>query len=1242
MRAVIVSILAAFAVLAAPARAEAPRRVALVIGNEAYQSLARLDNPRLDAGRLAALLAANGFDVMSCDGRQPGCFDLKREGLQDALERFRDKANGADLALMFYAGHGMEGRDGNVLAPIDTEVTDCVERALRRGVPLDALFKAVAGARRKIVILDACRNDPFAQCPPMRGARPASFAPLTAPESESFLLVLSTKPGQVALDGPPGAHSPYMQALLAWLEKEPAVYFHDVLSHTAKEVIEDTSRANFTQVPEMLARGELPVACLKGGDCVGDARAAALTQEVDALRQEHARDQELKAIVGDYLAAAEKDRPGRPLTEEEKRQELMKLKQVSDAIAEVERGRGRPFSSEERAQELQRLMEAGRALIALNTRGGERALERLKAGDESEAKRLFAEDAAAHRQAAQLAKARAAAENREAAKALRHLAAIARPKNVAEAADTYKEAASLDPADAQAWIDYAHAASAAGRSAEARAAYAQADARARENNDLLVRYRAAEGLGDLADPQLSGADEERYYRTALALAEEGANADLRNPVWQRALALAHGRIGGMLTRQGKPVAAVASYRAALAIAERLAAADPGNGELQQTLVFAHSDVGDALAAQHTFAQLGIGKPAEPDPLSGALLSYRAALAIAERSSKTDPDNSEWVNILAFVHGAIGAVEEAQGNLDASLASRQTALAFAARNTKSDPSNIRWQTALASAHSRIGSLLEKRGDRAGALKSYQAARAVEERLTGLDPGNTMSPRVLAVLHSTIGNLLFGQGDLAGALASYGKAAAIYRRQIATDAGNGALHANLGLVDLQMGRTLEARGDLTGALASFRDAIARYDKADPASPVHQGSLWAAHSKVGQILQKQGDLAGALASYRAMQEATQNRIRIDPANPRYRSELAMTHRVIGAVLWKQGDLADALSSYRAALATEEELLASEPANSRQHLARVAGDHYTVGEILRARNDLAGALASYRAALAGYGTLDPDATATQESLRNAHNWIGYVLYAQGDLAGALASYETVLALNERLAAADPGNGARQGNLWTAHAIVGSVLQDLGRLADALASFAAAQDIAERRSKADPGDAAWQRNLAASYAGVAGARLAKGDRAGARALWRRALGVVEASAAAIERDETKGAGKPGAKTAEALGSVAWHALLARNFRRALAASERAHKLAPDVLWPEINRAHALLLLRRPREARALYLAHKGKMTLNQRWERVIADDFHALRRAGLTHPAMRRIEVALGVALAPAARPAVARKVRK
>jgi predicted Zn-dependent protease len=123
--------------------------------------------------------------------------------------------------------------------------------------------------------------------------------------------------------------------------------------------------------------------------------------------------------------------------------------------------------------------------------------------------------------------------------------------------------------------------------------------------------------------------------------------------------------------------------------------------------------------------------------------------------------------------------------------------------------------------------------------------------------------------------------------------------------------------------------------------------------------------------------------------------------------------------------------------------------------------------------------------------------------------------------------------------------------------------------------------------------------------------------------------AAKKEAAETKREGKPGKETAEALNEVAWYALLARDFAKALTAADRAHALLAENLSIETNRAHALMFLGRDDESEALYLAHKGeRMSAEDArlWDRVIAKDFADLRKAGLTHPMMADIEQKLGV----------------
>src|SRR5215475_852466 len=91
------------------------------------------------------------------------------------------------------------------------------------------------------------------------------------------------------------------------------------------------------------------------------------------------------------------------------------------------------------------------------------------------------------------------------------------------------------------------------------------------------------------------------------------------------------------------------------------------------------------------------------------------------------------------------------------------------------------------------------------------------------------------------------------------------------------------------------------------------------------------------------------------------------------------------------------------------------------------------------------------------------------------------------------------------------------------------------------------------------------------------------------ALAIAREALTLAEQADTISSGKPGPRTADALGTLAWHALFARMFDESLASSKRALVLEPDLVWLETNRAHALLFLGRIEEARAIYIAHKGK-----------------------------------------------------
>lgn len=192
-------------IFAAPALAD--KRVALVIGNSAYQNVNRLPNPKNDAALMAKTLAGLGFTLIG-GGAQ---VNLDKAALDKAVQRFGRQIEGAKVALFYYAGHGVQVGGENYLVPIDanpTRAADVDFQLVDVKLVLDQMQGA--GTRLNIVILDACRNNPFGG----RGLRSLSggLAQMQAPDGT--LISYATQPGSVALDGS-GGHSPYTRALAA-------------------------------------------------------------------------------------------------------------------------------------------------------------------------------------------------------------------------------------------------------------------------------------------------------------------------------------------------------------------------------------------------------------------------------------------------------------------------------------------------------------------------------------------------------------------------------------------------------------------------------------------------------------------------------------------------------------------------------------------------------------------------------------------------------------------------------------------------------------------------------------------------------------------------------------------------------------------------------------------------------------------------------------------------------------------
>src|SRR3984885_12199209 len=191
--------------------AAAEKRIALVVGNSAYQSIPRLDNPTNDALLVADTLGKLGFSLVG-GGAQ---VDLDKSRFDSVVQSFGNQLMGADVALFYYAGHGLQLRGTNYLVPVTANPTRETDVDFQM-VDVALVLRQMEGAGTKLnlVILDACRNNPFAG----RGLRASDggLAQIRAPEGT--LLSYATQPGNVALDGADG-HSPYTRALVETMQK---------------------------------------------------------------------------------------------------------------------------------------------------------------------------------------------------------------------------------------------------------------------------------------------------------------------------------------------------------------------------------------------------------------------------------------------------------------------------------------------------------------------------------------------------------------------------------------------------------------------------------------------------------------------------------------------------------------------------------------------------------------------------------------------------------------------------------------------------------------------------------------------------------------------------------------------------------------------------------------------------------------------------------------------------------------
>jgi uncharacterized caspase-like protein len=272
VRVTLAAAITVIATLVASANDPKPMRgVALIIGNSDYEHLTRLTNPKHDAGAIEKLFGELGFETYDATDA-----DLKK--LRRTIDRFIEDAEGVDVALVYYAGHGVEAGGENYLVPVDADVSS-LDDAAGKLVPLSEIMGRLREvAPLSFVLLDACRDNPFppgSTLRPAAGAEPLAVAasglgetrtmkkigqagdkakPATTNDSLGTLIGFAAEPGQRALDGEPGGNSPYAAAVLRHVPAMAGEEISTVMRMVAEEVYLKTAGRQRPWVNENLRR----------------------------------------------------------------------------------------------------------------------------------------------------------------------------------------------------------------------------------------------------------------------------------------------------------------------------------------------------------------------------------------------------------------------------------------------------------------------------------------------------------------------------------------------------------------------------------------------------------------------------------------------------------------------------------------------------------------------------------------------------------------------------------------------------------------------------------------------------------------------------------------------------------------------------------------------------------------------------------------------------------------------------
>jgi uncharacterized caspase-like protein len=860
--------------LATAIAAAAERRVALVMGVDRYETLRPLDNAVNDARSIADTLEGLGFEVFSEADR-----DLRRT--RRALEDFREDAAGADVALVFFAGHGVEIAGENRLLPADADASSL--GALKESsLPLEEVRAALADvAPVGLVLLDACRNDPFGaeQAGGGRGAAalPQDVRDAARPglgrvgRAENMLFAFAAAPGATASDGS-AENSPFTSAAVRYLGTD-GLEIRSALTLIQQAVYEETAGAQLPYVESGLP--SLFFAAQQGALPERERLLMAMADITPAVRAEvetvaAAREMPLAPLYGALLSGG--------LTAMPADQRSVRLAEAAAAFVKVR-------------DELRTLGSSDPAVTALR----QEAERQLSLGAFAAARDRLAEAAGLDRSSRQVLKANLT------------------ERTLSEATTFYLSAgaAMSDLKYGLALGDYV---AAVGLIDEVASADLPEEMEMRRLGALHMVTRLSRATGDLHRAMSN-------QRRLIGLVETWA---AQVPVEDnlRSLASEHNTLGDIGSTLGDLATAEQAYLAARAVLIAAGGATPSES-IQHSLGTVHDRLGNLYSAR--------------GDLNEAHRQYFSAYEIVHRLVAINGTALRW-EALGVTFAKLGNVMMEQGDLGEARNMYANCLRIARALENANKGAPAARRMVAAALHFVGDLEDATGAFDAALEAHREGLAIAEELAAADPENMDRQRDLKMSIGNVGTSLRKRGEFGPAADYLGRAHAAARRHADRDPANTLWQEDLAGSDTDLGELAAGRGDAAGALRHFEAALAVMQRLSAAAPSNAGWRFetaAAQRRVGEANLALEDADAAAVAFEAGVEKMEPLIGLDPQNRVWKRELADLYRLAAP------GRPDMRLSYLARARHMLEALKAEgrlPAGYEERLAQVQRDYEAV----------------------------------------------------------------------------------------------------------------------------------------------------------------------------------------------------------------------------------------------------------------------------------------------------------------